>query len=132
MMFDMTPMIDVVLQLIIFFMYTSQFAQLARTPIEMPEEAGDKAEHKPITLTIDIDATGQLLVEGEIVTSDELDRLLQIELDKAGGDPAAVRVLIRPDRTLPSLHLNRLADRLARLGLRGWRLGTSVPMGGGA
>ncbi len=126
--FDMTPMIDVVLQLIIFFMYTSQFAQLARTPIDMPEEIGDENEGPPSTVAIDLDATGAMFIEGEPVTLDEIERLLLIEIDKE-GDASRVGVLIRADRSLPLLHVNALGNRLAELGLRGWQLGTNVPMG---
>ncbi|MCH8037092.1 MAG: biopolymer transporter ExbD, partial [Proteobacteria bacterium] len=38
----MTPMIDVVFQLMIFFMYTAQFAQVTRTAIDLPDEAGEE------------------------------------------------------------------------------------------
>ena len=40
--FDLTPMIDVVLQLIIiFFMYTTQFAQVMRSELDLPQETGE-------------------------------------------------------------------------------------------
>lgn len=127
--FDMTPMIDVVFQLIIFFMYTSQFALLARTPIEMPDEIGDESDGNPATVTIDLDASGHMFIEGERVTLEEIDRILMIEIDKEGGDPSRVGVLIRADRNLPALHVNVLGNRLADVGLRGWQLGTNVPIG---
>ena len=129
MIFDMTPMIDVVLQLIIFFMYTSQFAQRARTPIDMPVEIGDESDANPATVAIDLDADGKMFIEGEQVTLEEIDRILLIEIKKEGGDASRVGVLIRADRTLASLHVNILGNRLADLGLRGWQLGTNVPMG---
>ncbi len=129
--FDMTPMIDVVLQLIIFFMYTSQLAQLTRTEIEMPEEPGDeRAEAQKATITIDIDAQGRLLVDGSQVSLDDIDRLAHLELQRAGGDPSRVSVLIRADRTLSASHVNAVGMRLAELGLPGFRLGTKVPAGG--
>lgn len=131
-LFDMTPMIDVVLQLIIFFMYTSSFAQMSRTPIDLPEEPGDKAERlAPETVTIDIDARGQLLVEGEPLSLDEIARFVQLEIDSAPDDPDAVGVLIRPDRSLPSGAVNRIAQRLTELGVRRWKVATSVPPGVG-
>ncbi len=129
--FDMTPMIDVVLQLIIFFMYTSQFAQLARTPVDMPEEAGDEQEGTPATVAIDIDSAGQMFIEGDLVSIEDVDRILLIEIEKEGGDASRVGVLIRADGSLPSSHINVLGTRFASMGLRGWELGTNVPMDAG-
>lgn len=129
--FDMTPMIDVVFQLIIFFMYTSSFSQLARTPIDLPQEVGDEIEHlAPETITVDLNAQGQMLVEGEVLTLDELARLVQFELDGTSGSPDAFGVLIRPDQNLPSRLVNQIADRLTAMGVRRWKVATSVPPGG--
>ncbi len=129
--FDMTPMIDVVLQLIIFFMYTSQLAQLTRTEVDMPEEPGDEqTERRKATITIDIDAQGTLLVDGAQVTLDDIDRLARLELQRAGGDPSQISVLIRADRSITASHVNAVGIRLAELGLAGFRLGTKVPAGG--
>ncbi|MCB9846677.1 MAG: biopolymer transporter ExbD [Phycisphaeraceae bacterium] len=131
--FDMTPMIDVVLQLIIFFMYTSQFAQLARTPVELPEEQGDEL-HAPAanTITIDLTSSGGILLEGESVDLEQLARIVALEVERAGGDPSQVSVLIRADRGLSAQHLNAVAERLGAIGLRGWQLGTNVPNAWGA
>mgnify|MGYP001214349153 CR=1 FL=1 len=131
-MMDMTPMIDVVLQLIIFFMFTSQFAQTARSPIDLPEEQGDENPVTgPQTVTVDIDGSGQILVEGDVVSLDELVRLINVEIASV-GEAAGVTVLLRADAEVPALHLNRVAERLSGLGLKGWRLGTIKPIGGGS
>jgi len=130
--FDMTPMIDVVFQLIIFFMYTSQFAQLARTPIDLPEQPGDREKASgPTTVAIDIDDAGQLLVEGERVTLGELRRIVSAEVASAGGRPELVTVLIRADQDIDARPINRIATSLAGLGVHGWKLGTVDPPGGG-
>lgn len=128
--FDMTPMIDVVLQLIIFFMYTSQFAQLARTPIDMPKEIGDKDRPRaPSTITIDVTADGDMLIERESVSLDAIERLAIIEIERAGGDASRVGVLIRADARASTGSVNAIGNRLSELGLRGWQLGTNVPTG---
>ena len=127
--FDMTPMIDVVLQLIIFFMFTSQLGQIARTEVELPEEQGqqDRLEERP-TLVVDLDREGNLVLETKPITFPGLIRVVEREIDRA-GEPAALRVLIRPDRRCAASHLNRLAQRLAELGVRDWTIGTT-PDGG--
>jgi biopolymer transport protein ExbD len=125
--FDTTPMIDVVLQLIIFFMYTSQFSRMVRTPVDLPSEPGEKqrAEAHP-PLSLDVNRDGRYLVDGREVPLEEFARMIQVEIHNA-GDPASLELLVRADRSAPALAINRLAERLALLGVRTWQLATSDP-----
>lgn len=125
---DLTPLIDVVLQLIIFFLYTSSFTQMIKTRIDLPEQPGQGAIVEPATIVIDLDADGTLLVETRPITLEALARIVTHELDRA-GDPALVDVLLRPDRNLPASHLNEVASTLSALGVQRWKLGTRVPVG---
>ncbi len=130
--FDMTPMIDVVLQLIIFFMFTSQFGQVTRSDVELPREAGEEEpETERPTLVIDLSAAGVLLVEARPMTVERVSRLVSIEVERVGGRAELVDVLIRADRRAPAARLNELATRLSELGVRRWRLGTSSVEGNG-
>jgi len=130
--FDMTPMIDVVFQLIIFFLYTAQFTQLVRMPVNLPEERGDEGSGAMAAeVTIDIIETGEYVVDGEAMSLDRLGDLLQKEIERAGGDAGAIRVLIRPDRNLEASYVNAAVTRMSSLGIRAWRLGSIAPRGGG-
>ena len=40
---DMTPMIDIVFQLLIFFLVTSQMAEQTRTELDLPREKGEES-----------------------------------------------------------------------------------------
>lgn len=126
--FDLTPMIDVVMQLIIFFMFTSQFAQVIRSQIELPEQPGEtESAATDEALIIDVQADGSLLVAGQAVDRQRLIAMINAELAEAGEHPSRVRVLVRADKTAPARHINAIAEDLTRLGVRGWRLGTSRP-----
>ena len=39
---DMTPMIDIVFQLLIFFLVTAQMAQQTRATLDLPKEKGEE------------------------------------------------------------------------------------------
>jgi len=125
--FDLTPMIDVVLQLIIFFLFTSQFGELVRTEIDLPEEPGETTptEEGP-DLTIDIDSSGNYLIASEVMTLTEVEALARAEI-AAIGEAVSVEVLIRPDRNIPARHLNELTQSLAGLGIRQASIGTVAP-----
>lgn len=124
--FDLTPMIDVVLQLIIFFMFTSQFGELTRTEVELPREAGQEDQAPKPTLAIDLTSEGVILLEREPITLEGLAQLAAIKIERV-GDPDQVVVRVRPDRECRAAHLNRLMNRLARAGVRRWSIGTMDP-----
>jgi biopolymer transport protein ExbD len=130
--FDMTPMIDVALQLIIFFLFTSQLSHVMRSPMDLPEEPGDARQAGAAgQIVVDVTRGGQYLMEGRERPLDEVVRLVSLEQRRVGesGDP--FDLLVRADRSCPALHVNMLAAKLADAGVRRWKLGTSVPAGPG-
>ena len=129
--FDMTPMIDVVFQLMIFFMYTAQFAQVTRTPLDLPDEAGEEqVVQADVEIVVDIQEDGTYLAEREVVSFDTLIRMVQIELVRA-DTPADVSILIRAHRDCKMIHVNRLATKLAEMGIRRVHMGTVHQIGSG-
>lgn len=128
--FDLTPMIDVVLQLIIFFMFSSQFGQIMQTEVELPLEPGEKsAADEPPSFAIDLAADGALILDGRVVSRAQFLRLVDAEIGRSGGADT-VTILVRPDRSLPAKHLNGLALDLRDRGVTRWRIGTTDPVGG--
>lgn len=125
--FDMTPMIDVVLQLIIFFMYTSQFSRMVRTPLDLPREPGEKERAaSPAPVTLDVTRDGRYVADGREVTLSQFLLMIEAELARA-EDPESLELLVRADRAAPAMAVNQLAEGLTRAGLRTWQLGTSDP-----
>ena len=124
-------MIDVVFQLIIFFMFTSQFGELRRTEIDLPKEQGDdQAQPDEPALIIDLRSDGTYLVESKETSLIEIERLARASVaDTDDTDP--FDVLIRPDRSAPAVHLDRLLLRLSTTGVQRWKLAT-VDEGGGS
>ena len=93
---DLTPMIDMVFNLLIFFMVITNFAQEERDlPVQLP--SGSEAMPltvKPKEIFISIDQTGRYFVRSKVVTEQELARLL---VDSAVNNPARQAVRIRAD-----------------------------------
>jgi biopolymer transport protein ExbD len=121
--FDLTPMIDVVLLLIIFFTLTSQFAKTQLQPLDLPKEKGAKFETtQPTTVYIDLRADGKVSVLGMTSDVPSVAKMVQGEVLRAGE---GLDLVIRAERNCPSQHLNRLADALAGVGVRSWKLATA-------
>ena len=129
---DLTPMIDVVLQLIIFFMVTSQFTQLVRSELDLPEQRGEAADRvRPALVVIDMQADGTLLVEQQPIALEEIGLRLATDLAQA-ADAVTARVLIRAHRDAPTGAIDRLVNELGALGVRRVRFATTPVGGGGA
>lgn len=120
--FDLTPMIDIVLLLIIFFTFTATFAAVSRVPMDLPEERGAAGDAPATALFIDLARDGAIKLGEATVGRDELAAALGRELGHAGTIP---EVIVRADRLTPAAHLNRLAGALAAAGAQRWKLATS-------
>ncbi len=127
--FDLTPMVDVILLLIIFFTFTTQFAALTGTPVDLPDEKGEAVKLKDKkSLVVDITESGQLLVLGKGVSPAEFLELAKRERALQGDD---LELIIRADRKAPASHLNAVAEALAAQGIRTWKLATAPSSSGG-
>jgi biopolymer transport protein ExbD len=96
--FNMTPMIDVVFQLIIFFLLSSHLAkQEKQFPLPLPVAASGTAEavdERP-RLTVNVLADGTLLVANRSIAADDLVPLLR---DRRAVHGNQLEVRIRGDR----------------------------------
>jgi biopolymer transport protein ExbD len=97
---DLTPMIDVVFQLLIFFMLSATFVVQSSIQIEMPEAKGaTNLEQKDLAITLAYgtdgpDGKGKIYVDSQdILSMEELTRVLS---EKAKDNPD-IQVAIRSD-----------------------------------
>lgn len=128
---DMTPLIDVVFQLLIFFMVSSTFVVQSSVPIELPEaEGADQLESKEMSITL-VYGTGGPEDGGEIFVNDisitnwtQLTRSL-VELRER--DPEAL-VLIRPDARVPTERLVKVLGFANSVGIKNYGIAATSPM----
>lgn len=124
---DVTPLVDVVFLLIVFFLTTSSLVEVTRARLDLPEQAGQEQTGSDTPgLVVNVGPDGGLIVESRAVTFEALWRMVGSEIDKAGG-PNRVDVMVRADRGADLGALNRVAEGLMDLGLDRWRLATRVP-----
>ena len=129
---DMTPMIDIVFQLLIFFLVTSHMVEIARTDVDLPRERGEDDRSEALSgLVVNVLASGALVVGDEPRSLDEIAELARRLGASSGDDAASRRPLVRADRNAPAATLNALIAALERAGARSIRLATSPGGGGG-
>ncbi|MFZ4749767.1 MAG: ExbD/TolR family protein [Phycisphaerales bacterium] len=121
---DMTPMIDIVFQLLIFFLVTSQMAEQTRTSLELPREVGEESdEQQQAGITVNVTADGTVIVSDNVVSLEALDRLVDEAIAVAGGVDK-LKPIVRADRNCDSARLNEVFNRLSARGLTSIRLAT--------
>ena len=109
--------------LIIFFTLTTHFAKTQLAPMDLPKEPGEQApEEQQAALTVDLHKDGSMMVEGALIDLPGLVKMVQSETMRSGAN---IDLVVRADRTAPARHLNRLADALAGVGVKSWKLATS-------
>jgi biopolymer transport protein ExbD len=127
--FDLTPMIDVVFLLIIFFMTTARFAEETRAELDLPQERGEQQEvTEEAGMIVNVRADGTIVVDTDELTPDELTEAVRAEIDRLHGRSGQqLKLMIRADRNADTAHLNRMVEQLQAAGVGAARLATEVP-----
>jgi biopolymer transport protein ExbD len=119
----MTPMIDVVFQLILFFLVSTTFAVLPGISLALPESTtAESTQTNGITITVE--ASGNVWVNADPVRLDDLDRVLGELAVSAPHD--AVPVSLEADEQVQNGMIVRILDSLRRTGFTGVNLRTRV------
>ncbi len=115
--FNMTPMIDVVFLLIIFFLVSSHLAQQEnRMLLPLPTAAsGTQAvDDRTPRIVINVLRDGRLLLVGKRLEPAELLERLKFEVNRLGKD---LEIRIRSDRTVPYRFVEPIMLAAARAGV---------------
>ncbi len=113
---NMTPMIDVVFLLIIFFLVSSHLArQENRLPLDLPIASSfGPVDPERAALTISVDANADWRVGGKVVQAEQLAGVLRDHRDRQGRT-AAIR--IRTDRGIQYRYVEPILRAAAKAGI---------------
>jgi|TARA_B100000530_G_scaffold296373_1_gene215157 biopolymer transport protein ExbD len=123
---DMTPLIDCVFQLLLFFLVASHFEEQARMTNEgeleaaLPEAAAAMPmTMKPQELIVNINAAGQFYIGGNLETEPALaQRLQQAQLNNPGNQS----VVIRGDEAADWKYIARVMSLCNQANIRDYRV----------
>lgn len=124
---DMTPMIDIVFLLLIFFLTTAQLARESRAELDLPDERGEESSQvERAGLIVNVLADGSLLLGDNPIDIRELEDIALGQVLGARDEKGRlVRPLVRADRNAPAERLNAVFNALRRAGTPSVRLATS-------
>lgn len=120
---NLTPLIDVVFLLLIFFMVTTTFSREAEIKLKLPEATSQERDSSPEDnlITVQISDIGQFAVQGP--EDEEARELISAKLDtlrraieNAAGDRRDPIILIRADALAPHRDVVNVMDAARTLG----------------
>ena len=119
---NLTPMIDVVFQLLIFFMVATTFLDPEKEiAIELPEAtSGTRPDAERQEIVINVFADGHIVVAGREVSSADLLATLR----SAASNDQRTPVTIRGDQVTPHRNIVSVMDACAQAGLSNLSVGT--------
>lgn len=113
---NLTPLIDVVFLLLIFFMVSTTFDKESRIKVELPTAAtqDEKVEEEKV-LEITIDASGRFYVDDREVVNTEAETLKRA-IEKAAGMRRDLPVIIKADARASFQAVFKVMDVTSQLG----------------
>ncbi|MEM9586601.1 MAG: biopolymer transporter ExbD [Planctomycetota bacterium] len=120
---SLTPLIDVVFLLLIFFLVTSEFEdEERRLDIVLPTATSAvPMTSKPREVVVDIDNAGVVYLRGKPTELSELERLLAVAVE---NNPTNQTVVIRADRETPFQPVVSVMDVCNRTGVSDYSVTT--------
>lgn len=128
--FNLVPLIDVILTLLIFFMVSTTFEQRALLKIELPEASGAPVAEASQGVVLIVDSGGRYFInEREVIGVDAA--TLSAALQEITGGDTGQHVVVRADASATHQSVVTALDVLGRLGFSRIQIAT-VPAAGGS
>ena len=117
---ELTPLIDVVFLLLIFFMVSTTFVHGA-LDIVLPSATAAEARVSPDAVEVRVSAAGAVAVDGRVLPDQAFDTVRRALGEQAAGRTA---VVVYADANAKHQAVTRVLDAAGRAGLRDVRLAT--------
>lgn len=114
---NLTPLIDVVFLLLIFFMVSTTFKRDAELAVELPEASAEPAAQAQNSLELIIDAQGRYFIGDKELVNRKLDTVKQALSDAAGGK-RDLPLVIRADAKTPHQAVVTAMDAAGQIGFK--------------
>ena len=123
---NLTPLIDIVFLLLIFFMVTTSFSRETRLLVSLPEASGS-AENATESIEVLVDREGGYAINGRRLVNAEVDSLVRgLELE-SGGDVSLLVVLVA-DAEVQHQSVVTAMEAIGRAGFASLSIATREPI----
>jgi len=113
---DLTPLIDVVFLLLIFFMVSTTFTKETHLEIDLPESSAEASSSDPVEIIeIVVSSSGNYSLNGKSLINNQLDTLKRAIQKESKGD-TQLPMIITADATVAHEYVVRAMDAAGQLG----------------
>lgn len=126
---NLTPLIDVVFLLLIFFMVSTTFERDTAISLELPEASGESLQSERVAVEISIDAEGRYYVNQQELINTQLDTIKRA-IQQAVAESENPQIILSADRMTPHQAVITAMDAARQLGLVNLTFATSSPADG--
>jgi len=123
---NMTPLIDIVFLLLIFFMVSTTFTQENHLSIDLPEASADAAETPVEAIDVVISAAAEYSINGQVLLNSKPETIRR-GLAKALGERQSAPLIITADAKAPHETVVFAMDAAGQLGLVNISITTRQP-----
>lgn len=123
---NLTPLIDVVFLLLIFFMVSTTFTQETHLNLDLPEATGEDSESVVKQIEIVISVDGQYVLNGRSLVNNKL-ATLRKALNEEGGNNLTIPLVITADANTPHQAVITAMDAAGQEGFSHLSLTTQKP-----
>lgn len=113
---NLTPLIDVVFLLLIFFMVSTTFEKTSKLKIELPEASAKATKQVDKKIVLGIDAKGRYYINDRQLVNTQL-KTLKTALLKIAGNARDIPIVLRADAKTPHQSVVRAMDAASQVGL---------------
>lgn len=126
---NLTPLIDVVFLLLIFFMVSTTFTKETHLQVDLPEATGEPAQEQPQQLDLLVAADGSYSLNGQTLVNRELDTL-KAALEKVSAGDTTQPLVITADAKSTHQAVVTAMDAAGQMGFVHLRIATRQPESG--
>ena len=123
---NLTPLIDVIFLLLIFFMVTTTFSRNTNILINLPEASGEAIEQQPFEIEILIAQNGTYSVNGRQLVNSQMETLMRVVAEVSVGDNS-IPMIITADANTTHQSVVTAMDAVAQLGFTSLNIATREP-----
>lgn len=124
---NLTPLIDVVFLLLIFFMVTTTFTNENHLAVDLPEASAESELVEKAGIDIVINAGGDYTINGQVVINQQA-QTLQRALEKIANGDTKQPLVITADANTSHQAVVRAMDVAGKLGFAQLRITTKEPV----
>ena len=113
---NLTPLIDVVFLLLIFFMVSTTFEKTAKLKVDLPEASAKASQVETKKIVVGVDAQGNYYVNDRQLVNTQVKTLKLAMLKLSNGDKK-MPIILRADAKTPHQSVVRVMDAASQVGL---------------